>query len=147
MKRNAQKSISSSSAHNICIDHSNICFQCFACGEIPLTFCLQASHYLAFPLKTSPATKSVVSGLYQGVFSIGSPNGRNNPVSNSQTGLFPPQPGQQHGHWHLLAHLNPAQPAAGHQEAAVTCSASHAAQRHSGRSEEPSSVLTGMSSS
>lgn len=68
MKRNAQKSISSSSAHNICIDHSNICFQCLAYGEIPLTFCLQASHYLAFLLKTSPATKSVVSGLYQGVF-------------------------------------------------------------------------------
>lgn len=69
MKRNAQESISSSSAH-ICIDHSNICFQCLACGEIPLTFCLQASHYLAFLLKTSPATKSVVSGLYQGVFQL-----------------------------------------------------------------------------
>lgn len=77
-------------------------------------------------------------------FSIGSANGRNKTVSNSQTGLFPPQPGQQHGHWHLLAFLNPAQPAAGHKEAAVTCSAS---QSHSGRSEETSRVLTGMSSS
>lgn len=65
-----QESIYSSSAHNIWIDHSNICFQCLVCGEIPLTFCLQASHYLAFLLKTSPATKSVVSGLYQGVFQL-----------------------------------------------------------------------------
>lgn len=68
--REMRESISSSSAHNICIDHSNIYFQCLAWREIPLTFCLQASHYLAFLLKTSPATKSVVSGLYQGVFQL-----------------------------------------------------------------------------
>lgn len=129
MKRNAQESISSSSAHNICIDHSNICFQRLACGEIPLTFCLQASHYLAFLLKTSPATKSVVSGLYQGVFQL--------EAQMEETRLSPilRQGFSHHSLGNNMATSCPSEPC-------PTC-----CRTPGSRSEEPSRVLTGMSSS
>lgn len=81
------------SAHsNSWVRHGNICFQCSASGKFLRLSASNRPGFLAFLLKTSPATKSLASGKYQGVFPIEKPDWKKRTAaSEPQTRLLPPR--------------------------------------------------------